>query len=104
MWASVHGHTEVVRLLIEAGADVNARCDYGFTALMFVSGAKTETVMGAASFGSKYRNLEVVKLLVEAGADVNTRNNKGRTALKFGSKKRHTEIVKLLREAGAKKY
>jgi ankyrin repeat protein len=47
------GHTEAVRVLIAAGADVNARGDGGYTALMDASGRGRE---------------EIARLLKEAGA------------------------------------
>jgi ankyrin repeat protein len=37
MFAAQHGHDEVVRRLLAAGADVNARGDHGRTALDFAS-------------------------------------------------------------------
>ena len=54
--ASRLGHTETVEMLMEKGADVNARNNDGWTALMMASNdGQTETVA----------------LLVEKGADVN---------------------------------
>jgi cytohesin len=55
---------EVVRLLLSAGADPNARDNQGNTALIL--GANRE---------------KFVLSLVNAGADVNARNHKGATAL-----------------------
>ena len=53
LFAATAGETEVIRLLIEAGTDVNAKCHHDFTALH-----------EAAHAG----HLDAVKLLVEAGA------------------------------------
>lgn len=56
----------MVRVLLDAGADVNARNEGGVTALMRAAGS-----------GS----LAVVDALLAAGADVNRRDNDGNTAL-----------------------
>ena len=57
--AAYGGSLEVVRFLIEKGADINARDDRGETALH-----------SAARGGS----LKAVRFLVEKGADINARN------------------------------
>ena len=62
------GHLEVVRLLLEAGADKDAATQPGATALMFVA---------------KNGHLEVVRLLLEAGADKDAATEPGATALMF---------------------
>jgi hypothetical protein len=72
---------EVVRLLIAAGADVNARDKAGNTALILGSD-----------------NREQVRLLIEAGADVNARNLEGETAL---SKTYHDDVKEILIKHGA---
>ena len=60
------GHLEVVRLLLEAGADQNAGSQHGATALMTAA----------------YRgHLEVVQWLIEAGSDKNAAAQGGETAL-----------------------
>ncbi len=66
MWASLRGYTEDVRLLLDNGADINAKDNGGFTSLM-----------GA----SWMDHTEIVELLLENGADVNAKNNDGQTAL-----------------------
>jgi len=58
MWAAAEHHTEVVKALIDAHADLKARTKQGFTVLHF-----------AAREGDQ----ECVKLLLDAGMDVNTR-------------------------------
>ena len=118
--ASHNGYTEIVKLLLEAGADVNHKSFDGATALILAS---------------RNGHTEVVKLLLEAGANVNAtlstaRNYYSRirpnvadimslparernlheylkkmgesTPLILASQNGHTEIVKLLLEADAK--
>ena len=64
--AALMGHTEIVALLLEHGADVNAKSRDGGTALH------------AAAFLGR---AEATKLLLEKGADTTLRNNKGSTAI-----------------------
>ena len=64
--AALMGHTEIVTLLLENGADVNARNRDDGTALHI-----------AAFFG----RAETVKLLLEEGANTTLRNNMGGTAI-----------------------
>ena len=92
LWeASWNGHTEVVKLLLDAGAYVNiADTIIGITPLCM------------ASFEGHY---EVVKLLLDAKADVNIKaeiEGKEYTALSAAKEEDHTRIVKLLKEYGAK--
>ena len=84
--AAQQGHLEVVRLLLEAGADMNAANTDGTTAL-FV----------AAEWGY----LEVVRLLIEAEADMNAKDAHGDTALLVAAMRGHLEVVRLLLKAGA---
>jgi ankyrin repeat protein len=59
MWAAAQQHPKVVRVLIEAGADLQAHSKSGFTALHF-----------AARMG----DMEVTRTLLGAGVDVNIRS------------------------------
>ena len=65
--ASYEEDLEALRLLIKAGADVNARDDAGCTPLC-----------RAASYNPKS---EALTALIKAGADVNCRNSSGETPL-----------------------
>ena len=56
MWAAAEGHPAVIRSLVEAGADIRARSEGGFTPLLF---AAREGQIGA------------VQALLAAGADLN---------------------------------
>jgi len=76
-----------VKMLLEKGADVNAKTSYGVTALSF-----------AADRGS----LEVVKVLLEHGADVNATDTfYHETILARAASQGHAEIVRVLLEKGA---
>lgn len=87
MRASQEGNTAEVRAFLDAGTEVNATDDDGFTALMWASAAGT---------------LEVIRLLIEEGANVNAQSNDGETVLVVALQEGHTEIVELLKKAGAK--
>jgi len=91
MAASENGYTEIVKLLLTAGADVNAA-------------DKTEGV-SPLLMTSLYGYTEIVKLLLTAGADVNIMisiNGIDHTPLSLAKEMSHTRIVKLLKEYGAK--
>ena len=68
-------------VLLERGADVNSKSEYG-TALA-----------QAAEVG----DVATVKVLLEFGADIRARDPKGRTAVMRAAQKGHTEVVRLLR-------
>jgi hypothetical protein len=74
---------ELVKQLLDNGADVNAKNNSGDTALILTN------------------NLEIAKLLIEKGADVNIKNNSGDTAYFMACKNMHDDISKLLIKKGA---
>ena len=84
--AASWSHTESVRLLLEAGADVEARDKDGDTVLM-----------QAAWNG----HTEILRLLLQAAAEVDARATDGWTALMRAASWGQTESVRLLLEAGA---
>lgn len=84
--AAGNGHKAVVELLLDYGANVNARASYELTPLHT-----------ATSHNSK----EVVALLLVHGANVNAAYSNGHTALHWAAMKGYGEIVQLLLEYGA---
>ena len=78
--ASRSGRAEIVRLLLDAGADVHAFVD------------------GALRAASEEGYAEVVRMLLEAGADVHARSDE---AMRLASMNGHIEVVQLLRDVGA---
>ena len=86
MIASQTGHQEIVQLLLDKGADVNAKKTDGVTALMVAS---------------RDGHQEVVKLLLDKGADVNAKRTDGVTALMAVSASGYIEIAQSLLANGA---
>jgi ankyrin repeat protein len=84
--ASAAGQIEVVRLLIERGADVNARQQSGFTPLH-----------EAALTGK----LEFARLFLDHGADINAKNDDGKTSLSIATEAGREAMVRFLLERGA---
>ena len=86
MWAVSQKHSDVVRVLIEHKADVNAATNSGFTPLMF-----------AAQQG----DMDSVQMLLEAGASVNQATPEGENALLVASASGHETLSIVLLDHGA---
>ncbi len=83
---------EMVKLLLDAGADIRARDEYGrtaFAALVDCSGWRD--VLHA----------EIMELLLAYGADINTRYQEGRTPLIEAAHSGQADMVEWLIQAGA---
>ncbi len=80
-WAAVRGHADLVRLLLDRGADVKVRSTAGNTPLHY-----------AALAG----NPDIIESLLRAGAHVNERNNNGDTALHYAARNGHLRAVQVL--------
>ena len=104
------GHLEVVKYLIEKGADVHTKNDSALRTsaekghlevvkYLIEKGADIHAVNDSAlHFSVLYGHLEVVKYLIEAGADVHANHD---LALRWSANSEHLEIVKYLIEKGA---
>lgn len=86
--ASFFGHTEVVKLLLARGAQVN------------LASNNAQHVMPLHSAVAA-RHFDIAKLLVEYGADVNAKQQEGYTPLHEAAQNGQLEMVMLLLEHGA---
>jgi uncharacterized protein len=81
MKATREGAYAVVKELIDAGADINARNSDRNNALWF------------ACFGNHY---ELINLLLAANININNQNDNGATVLMYAASAGKTQVVKLL--------
>jgi ankyrin repeat protein len=111
-------HTEIVALLLDAGASVNGKDQYGYTALHEAAfwgreevaklliernadvNARADNGFTPLHESARLNTPAVARLLLAAGAQVNAKDKEGRTPLSWAEK---PEIVKLLRERGGEK-
>jgi uncharacterized protein len=98
--ASQSGDIELMRLLLEHGADPKINTKLGVTPLAAAAGIGW--VEGVTSERSPEQTVEAVKLLLELGVDPNYQADTGRVALHGAAHKGATEVVKVLVAAGAR--
>ena len=111
MWAAAQRHPEVTELLIEAGAEIDAR---SLTYPQTVVGEQTQrfgreelnyTVLRGGStallFAARSGDTESARLLLAAGAKVNDTLPDGTSALVLAAHSGHGETAALLLEKGA---
>ena len=112
--AAYYGHTEVVQVLLTAGADPDKGNQFGSTPLVMAArgdytdmvqllldgGAQIDkgneygwTPLHTAAYGGRE---EVIQLLLERGADPNKTSRYGCTPLHLATEEGHEEIVQLL--------
>jgi serine/threonine-protein phosphatase 6 regulatory ankyrin repeat subunit B len=85
MCAAGTGKVDILKLLLDNEANVNAKDRFGSTALMFAA---------------RQGRAEAVKLLIESGADVTIQDKYGATALMYSAEASDLESVKLLLDRG----
>ena len=84
--AVASNHTEIAKLLVKRGAEVNYRYERGFSPLM-----------GASENG----NVELVNFLLANGADPKAKTKDGKTSMSFAKEKNHVGVVEVLKRHGA---
>jgi len=98
--ASQSGDIELMRLLLEYGADPHINTALGVTPLAVAAGIGW--VEGITFEWSTEQTIEAVKLLLELGIDPNYQADTGRVALHGAAHKGATEVVRILVAAGAR--
>lgn len=83
--AVASGHTEIVKWLLENGAQPNYEYANGYTPLLT-----------AAANG----HLEILKLLQAHGADLHAKTSDGKNALAYAEERKHAEVADYLRAQG----
>lgn len=119
IYAAGNGDLPLVKALLSNGADVNAKDNDGWTALMLASdsdhfevvqallangadvNAKDRRGWTALMLASRTGSLDVAQALLAKGADVNAKTGDGTTALMLASAGGRLEIVRELLAKGA---
>lgn len=83
--AAQNGQTDMVKLLLDRGANIDAKDNHGYTAMI-----------EAASTG----HIDTLKFLLERGANIEVRSASGNTVLLAAASKGETGVVQLLLDKG----
>jgi ankyrin repeat protein len=102
MWAAMHRHVEMVRLLLHHKAKVNARSteEGKYTALLLALTDEREVEF--EPYEDEARRAEVVRLLLDRGANPNVQNFMMISPLYLALSGKSTRIVRLLLEHDAR--
>ena len=96
--------TDAVKVLLKAGADVNAQGYGGSTALMYaMPNNKPDISSDSFALAQKFLKKDILSttmaaILLEAGADFTLQNYKGQAALDVAKENKRQDIVKLLKK------
>ena len=120
----VKNDLEILKTLIEMGADINSKTSYGFNLLHAAAdtgnreildyllkehdldinsfGYETDRQRSPLMIASKFGHTAIIELLLDNGADPNLKSNTGETALQWALENKQNLSAKLLIERGAK--
>jgi uncharacterized protein len=98
--AALAGDVEVMRLLLQHGADPNIATAQGSTALMAAAGINWIPAQTFSHSEAKY--VEAVTLCLEKGAPVNATNSLGLAAIHGAANRGWVSVVQILADHGAK--
>jgi len=88
MNASRNNHGNIIKLLLDNGADVN------------IIGSNCKTALMYALWNGR---INIVKLLIDNGADLTAVDQNGSTVLKLAEMYKNNDIIEVLKAAGARK-
>jgi len=107
-------NTDIVKLLVQSGADLNATNECGITALMLACVQRTHSIVSiliraganldiadtnkytALMHATFETNEAVVKDLLDSGADIHATDNNGKTALDISNIRKQLNIIRLI--------
>jgi serine/threonine-protein phosphatase 6 regulatory ankyrin repeat subunit A/serine/threonine-protein phosphatase 6 regulatory ankyrin repeat subunit B len=119
MYAASNGHTEIIKILLTHGAEINVKKNNGETALMAAVTSRLESLetvqilldykaevnakdhQGTTALMKTYSRVKIAQLLLDYGADVNAKDNDNVTALMEASGADTIETVRTLLAYGA---
>ena len=105
--AAKYGHVSCLKLLVEAGGDVNCQCKRLPTPLYNaawhgqVEAVGIESKISPLHIAVQRGHSNVVTILIGARVDLNERDHDGNTALHYAAQQDQDTIIKALCEAGA---
>ncbi|MBU4305228.1 MAG: ankyrin repeat domain-containing protein [Candidatus Omnitrophica bacterium] len=118
-YAAAGGNIEMLKVLLNAGANINAQDSYGFTPLMIAlykkrheaaelllqRGADVKIVntwnkFTALHYAVVYSTPEIVQMVLNARPDVNAKESRGLTAADFAKKYGNIEVLGMLKKNG----
>ena len=90
-----HTDFELVQALVDCGADVNRRNEYGF--ILFLLSQIGEIGKTSLHLALILGRIDIARILVEHGASVKVKDESGKSPLDYALEEQRREIIKLYR-------